>query len=233
MSVAIMQPYMFPYLGYFQLIQSVDTFVFYDDVNFINKGFINRNSILVKGNAQAFTIPLKEASQNKLIKEIDILKDGIWLNKFLKTIDYNYKKAPYFKETRNLILETFNQNEIKISELAIQSVKQVCNYLNIDKTFQVSSEMYNNSKGLEKQERLISIIAQSRNNHYINPQGGKALYDKDYFASNNIKLSFIENQLVTYKQFNLVFIKDLSIIDVLMFNSKESIRELLNQYILS
>ncbi|MDR6194877.1 WbqC family protein [Siphonobacter sp. SORGH_AS_0500] len=96
MTLAIMQPYLFPYIGYFQLLNAVDKFVIYDDVAFINRGWINRNSILNNGKAQLFTVPLKEASQNKLIHEISIDTDQKWRDKLLKTIQQNYKKAPHF-----------------------------------------------------------------------------------------------------------------------------------------
>ena len=72
MTVAIMQPYLFPYIGYWQLIHAVDTFVIFDDVNYIKKGYINRNNILVNGQKQTFTLELMSASQNKLINDIDI-----------------------------------------------------------------------------------------------------------------------------------------------------------------
>ena len=96
MRIAIMQPYFFPYIGYFQLISAVDIFVVYDDVNYINKGWINRNHILVNGQAKLITIPLIQASQNKHISEIELFGDLKWKDKLLKTIEFNYKKASYF-----------------------------------------------------------------------------------------------------------------------------------------
>ena len=95
MRLAIMQPYFMPYIGYLQLMNAVDKFVLYDDVNYINKGWINRNRILVNGQAYLFTIPLKEASQNRLINEIYLSNDPKWKGKLLKTIEQGYKKAPF------------------------------------------------------------------------------------------------------------------------------------------
>ncbi len=86
MKIAIMQPYIFPYIGYFQLIHAADVFVFYDDVNYINRGWINRNRILLNGKDQLFTIPCKEASQNKLIKDIEVLADKKAFQKMLTTM---------------------------------------------------------------------------------------------------------------------------------------------------
>src|ERR1035437_2930920 len=105
MKIAIMQPYIMPYIGYFQLINAVDKFVILDDVNYINKGWINRNNILVNKKAHLFVIPLKEASQNKLINEINISDEGKWKANLLKTIEQNYKRSPYFTIVYALIEE--------------------------------------------------------------------------------------------------------------------------------
>ncbi|HEY0111260.1 MAG TPA: WbqC family protein, partial [Fibrella sp.] len=96
MTLAIMQPYVLPYIGYIQLMNTVDTFVFYDDVAFINRGWVNRNRLLVNGKEYLFTIPLKEASQNKTIREIELANDPKWRGKLLKTIEQSYRKAPQY-----------------------------------------------------------------------------------------------------------------------------------------
>ncbi|RYF78205.1 MAG: hypothetical protein EOO39_02060, partial [Cytophagaceae bacterium] len=96
MTLAIMQPYVLPYIGYIQLLNAVDTFVFYDDVAFINRGWVNRNRLLVNGKDHLFTIPLKDASQNKAIREIELANDSKWRGKLLKTIEQSYRKAPQY-----------------------------------------------------------------------------------------------------------------------------------------
>ena len=131
MSIAIMQPYIFPYLGYFQLINAVDDFVFYDDVHFIKRGWINRNQILVNGNEFLFSVPLIKASQNKLINEIEVKLDEKWLVQFYLTLEQNYVHAPYFKETFQLIKRVFSSEFITISDLAIASVKLVTEYIGL------------------------------------------------------------------------------------------------------
>lgn len=230
MKIAIMQPYLFPYLGYFQLIQVVDTFVFYDDVNFINRGWINRNQILVDKNAVKFTVPLKKASQNKLINEIETAIDEKWLTQFYKTIEQNYKSAPYFDETFQIIENILEGGQTKIAKLAMESILQISRYLQLKTRFEISSIDYSNSIGLGKAERLISICKENGSCWYINPLGGKELYKKDNFKMEGITLSFIENELVPYNQFGNPFIKGLSIIDVLMFNNKDRISDMLNVY---
>ncbi len=230
MKIAIMQPYLFPYLGYFQLINAVDTFVFYDDVNFIKRGWINRNQILVDNKLALFTVPLKKASQNKLINEIETAIDEKWLVQFFKTIEQNYKNAPYFNETFQILKKVFGKKHIKISSLAIDSALEISKYLQINTKFEVSSITYPNSIDLSKAERLIAICKENGSDWYINPSGGKELYQKDTFNNEGITLSFIENELVPYAQFENQFIKGLSMIDVLMFNTPEESKKLISQY---
>ena len=149
MKVAIMQPYFFPYIGYFQLINSVDKFIFYDDVNFINRGWINRNRILLNGESHFLTIQLKNASQNKLINEVEFIDNRI---KLLKTIEHAYKKAPFYHLIVPVLSDCLTIQTNKISELAQYSVIQTCKYLDIETEFELSSKLYSDTKGLEKAE---------------------------------------------------------------------------------
>ncbi len=230
MKIAIMQPYIFPYLGYFQLIHAVDTFVFYDDVNFIKRGWINRNRILVNGCEHLITMPLKRASQNRLIKDIELAIDKVWLQQFYKTIEQNYKHAPYYEPTLKLIQSSFESSNMTISELAMQSVKVISEYIGIDTTFKQSSLDYPETIIMGKSERLIAISKLSGGDYYVNPSGGKQLYNKIDFKLKGVNLSFIENELLPYRQFDNTFVGALSIIDVLMFNSKAEINKQLTNY---
>ncbi len=231
MTLAIMQPYLFPYIGYFQLLNAVDKFVIYDDVAFINRGWINRNSILNNGKAQLFTVPLKEASQNKLIHEISIDTDQKWRDKLLKTIQQTYKKAPHFAAVFPLVEAIFLQQESNISTYIYQSITTICEYISISTPLVESSQIYNNQH-LKAQERILDICLQEKANHYINPIGGRELYSKELFAEHGIQLNFIRSEKVEYVQFNNEFVPWLSIIDIMMFNSKEEIQKLLKTYIL-
>lgn len=232
MKIAIMQPYIFPYIGYFQLINAVDKFVFYDDVNYIKGGWINRNQILLNGKKNLFTIPLKNASSFQTISETLIHTNLylIWKKKFLKSLEQSYKKAPFFDSVYPLIQQTFEANHTTITDLCIDSIKQVSNYIALEVVFETSSEKYPETKGMEKAERLIKICQSNQINTYINPAGGKELYQKNTFNKQGIDLFFIENQLTPYPQFNNDFVSGLSIIDVLMFNNKEDIKKMLNKY---
>ncbi len=233
MKTAIMQPYVFPYIGYFQLINAVDTFVFYDDVNFIKKGFVNRNSLLVNGESYQFTIPCKSISQNKLIMDIDLSFDEKSRLKILKTIEQAYQKAPFFKIVFPF-LEHFiiDNSSNKISEFAIDSVKLIANYLNLKSNWKTSSTGHFDSKKLKKEFRLFQIAKKEQTTTYINPIGGIDLYDKEDFEKENLTLKFLKSEPNTYQQFANEFVPYLSIIDVIMFNSVEQTKSLLNQYVL-
>lgn len=224
-----MQPYIFPYIGYFQLIKAVDKFILYDDVNFINRGWINRNRILVNGKDSMFTIPLKDASQNKLINEIDVNWDNNWKSKFLKTIEQSYKKAPFYAEVHPIIEKTIEADGGQFSSIVELNLRLICDYLEI-KTEIISSSLIYQNTNKKAQERILDICLQEKADHYINPIGGLDLYYKEAFAKENMQMNFIKSLSFEYKQFKNEFVPWLSIIDVLMFNSKEEINKFLDNY---
>jgi hypothetical protein len=228
MKIAIMQPYFFPYIGYFQLINAVDKFVFLDDVHFINRGWINRNRILVNGKANMFTVPLQAASQNKLISEINIVAEN-WQEKILKTIELAYKKAPQFAAVNSLIQEVFLSPVADIATLAKKSIMAVCSFLGIPTVFIESASVFNNQH-LKASDRIIDISRQLDGASYYNLMGGEGLYDRKIFSDNGIQLHFVKTGTMMYSQYGRDFVPALSIIDVLMFNSKNQIQEMLLQY---
>lgn len=228
-KIAVMQPYLFPYLGYFQLIEAADIFVFYDDVNFITNGWIHRNRVLVNNKASYFTIPCLKASQNKLINEIDHALDKKSRRKLLNKIKFAYKSAPYFDDVYPIFENVIHSNQSSISELAIQSVKDSAEYLDIKTIFKKSSEHFDNaSRG--RADRLIDIAIKEAADTYINAVGGKKIYEKSYFLEKGIELQFLKPSFSEYKQFGEKFTDGLSIIDVMMFNSVERIQSLLKTY---
>jgi len=231
MKLGIMQPYLFPYIGYFQLINAVDKFVILDDVNFITRGWINRNYILVNGKKNLITIPLKKASQNKLIKDTYIVSDTKWKKNFLKTIKFSYSKAPYFKNIYPIIQIIINNKENNISKFIYFPFIKITEYLNIKTKIVPSSEIYKNNH-LKGQYRILDICKAEKANHYINPPGGQKLYNRILFEKNGIKINFLKTNYFEYKQFDNKFIPNLSIIDILMFNSKENIYQFLKEYML-
>jgi len=228
MKIGIMQPYLFPYIGYYQLINAVDTFVIYDDVNYIKQGWINRNRILVNGIENMFSIPLKGGpSQSKKINEMEFADQN--RSKLLKTIEQAYKKAPYFSEAYPLITNILTYEESNLAKFICNSINMVIEHLEINTRILVSSEIKKNNS-LKGADRGIDICKQLKATIYINAIGGQELYTKENFAENGLILNFIESKPIVYHQFKNQFIPWLSIIDVMMFNSLEKIKEMLNNY---
>ncbi|MDG6881127.1 WbqC-like protein family [Phocoenobacter uteri] len=230
MKIAIMQPYFFPYIGYFQLISAVDKFVIYDDVNYIKGGYINRNSIYEKNKGRQYiNLVLDKASPNKLIKDISLNQQNIWKDKLLKQISQNYSKAPYFKSVFPIIESIIYSPELNLSLFLHHSIKCICDYLGIETEIISTSEHYNN-KGIGRFERIVDICGKENCSEYINPIGGVELYHKDEFRKYNIDLFFLKTNTIEYKQFDNEFEPFLSIIDIMMFNSVEKIQDFLKMY---
>lgn len=224
-----MQPYFLPYIGYLQLMNAVDKFVLYDDVNYINKGWINRNRLLVNGQEYLFTIPLKDASQNKLINEIYLSDDPKWRGKLLKTFEQAYKKAPFFITAFAVTEKIINLDAEKVSDWIAGSFGILIDYLGIQTEIVPSSSIYENTH-LKGPERILNICQQEKANHYINPIGGTDLYDKSNFEQVGIQLNFLKSKPLVYSQFKNEFVPWLSIVDIMMFNDVPTIQGYLNEY---
>jgi hypothetical protein len=226
MKLAIMQPYLFPYIGYFQLIEAVDRFVFLDNVNFIKRGWVNRNRLLFSGTPHYFTVPLVSASQNVRICDISVSADAGWKKKLEKSIRLSYAKAPYFDPIYTMLTKVLFDGETLIGEMAKRSIVAVTDYLELPVEFVWSSAVYDNH--LLKGEALIrDICRREQATVYYNLPGGRALYDAAKFAGDGIELSFIEPILPAYEQFSSVFEPGLSIIDVLMHNEPAAVKRML------
>lgn len=226
MNLAVMQPYLFPYVGYWQLINAVDTFVIYDDVNYIKQGWINRNYILLNGRKHRLTLEVIGGSSNRLINEVEVGKNK---EKLLKTIEINYEKAPYFNKIHTLIKDIFNFEEENLAKFIGNSLIQISDYFGIDADLIYSSEIEKKTT-LKGQEKIIDICKSLGADKYINAIGGQDLYDENSFSREGLGLYFINMLPFEYKQYDNEFIPNLSIIDVLMFNSKKDIIQFLNMY---
>ena len=230
MKLAIMQPYFFPYIGYFQMLAAVDRFVIYDDVSYIKNGWINRNRILMNGMPSYFTIQLKGASSNKLINEVEVNEHPNWKKKLFRTLEVSYSRAPYFKQVMEIVEKVFEYSGSTVASWASNSIDQVKTYLEISTETIPSSAAYTNQH-LSGTERVLDICKQNGAGTYINPIGGRYLYQKENFAQHGISLYFIETQQILYSQFpNHSFVPHLSILDVLMFNSTEVVHGFLKSY---
>ncbi|MEP6727682.1 MAG: WbqC family protein [Bacteroidota bacterium] len=233
MTIAVMQPYIFPYLGYYQLVAAVDKFVFFDDVNFITKGWINRNRILQQNEPFKFTIPLIKASQNKLINELEIADYKKWKEEFIRQIEYNYKKAPHFSFVSEWLKEfLYNKEYNLIGELTADSISKLSGLFDLSTDFVFSSALnYRDVNANGGQDKIVRICELLNADRYINPQNGMDMYDETAFQQKKIDLKFIFMDDIKYDQFNKDnFSASLSILDVMMFNDIDKIKELLKQY---
>ena len=226
MKLAIMQPYFFPYIGYWQLIHSANKFVIYDDVSFIKQGWINRNFILNNGEKHLVTLQLIGASSFRKINEV---LRGKNTTKLLKKIDQSYRKAPYHKEVIPLIESILHNNEKNLSTFLEFSIKEICSFLNIATNIMLSSSLEKDD-GLKGQDKILDICTSLKASQYINAIGGQELYSKDFFLNKNIDLLFLKSKDISYNQFKNEFVSNLSIIDVMMFNGKDGTQRYLKEY---
>ena len=229
MRLGIMQPYFFPYIGYWQLMNAVDKYVIADDLNFIKGGWINRNRILVHGEAKMLSLPLQGASHNKLINAIAVTGDAATKNNLLKTIEINYRKAPYFSAAFPVVERIIAQEEKNLAKYLEYAIREICQYLAINTDLIVLSSI-NNKKDLKRQDKVIDICKILGSADYWNAIGGQEIYSYKDFASEGIVLKFLQTADVKYKQYSNEFVPDLSIVDVMMFNSLEDIKKILEQY---
>lgn len=226
MKLAIMQPYLFPYIGYFQLIHAVDEFVVYDDVNFIKGGWINRNFVLERESKQLFTLPTHGASPNKLINEIGVSDRR---RKLVENIRQTYKKSPMFKTVFPVIEEILMHSDSNLAGFLDNQLRRICEYLDIRVRWHVSSKLGkdNSLRGADKVMTICKLLGATE---YVNAPGGRSLYDEESFRREGLQLSFIQPSAVAYRQFAQTFVPNLSIVDVLMFNDAPKCSRLLGAY---
>lgn len=226
-----MQPYFFPYIGYWQLMNAVDTYVVYDDVNYIKGGWINRNRILINGQPQFLTVPIIKASSNSLINELEIDHSRGFPDKHLKTLEMNYKRAPFFEDVMPILEKTLSFNSENLALSLYNSLKTVSEYLGIQ-TKLVFSSALQKENSLKGKDKVLAICKLLNAEQYYNAIGGKDLYDKNEFLSNDISLRFLKTGNIAYNQFDKDFVPNLSIIDMIMHVSQDDIRNKLKQFTL-
>lgn len=228
MKLAIMQPYFFPYIGYFQLINAVDQFVIYDNIKFTKKGWINRNRILTNGKDEIISLPLKKDSDFLNVNERFLAKTWeLERKKMLNKISESYRKAPYYKDIIIIIEKCLFYDNTNLFNFILNSIQTINDFLLINTKIIISSSIDIDHK-LKSEEKVVAICNFLNATTYINPPGGINLYNQERFKLNKINLVFQKNNEFTYNQFENNFIPSLSIIDVLMFNDKEKVIKILN-----
>jgi hypothetical protein len=229
MIISIMQPYFFPYIGYFQLIFQSEIFVVHDDVQYIKGGWVNRNRILRNGEPCWVTLPVRKGSSRLVINQRYYQLERTDVMRVLRRIEAAYRKAPHFDATFPLIEELLNFGNANVAAFNVNLIERIAARLAIRTRFVLSSAMVKNDV-LAGQERVIDMCRRLGATHYVNPIGGVRLYRPDRFAAAGIELSFLQTVASPYPQFGQTPVPDLSIIDILMFNSDQSVARLLRKY---
>jgi len=252
MKLAIMQPYFFPYIGYFQAIKAVDIYILYENLDYITKGWMNKNRILIKnGGPQDITLSLKHKSSNTKIYDTKLDTNIPWKKKIIKTLELNYSRSKYFDESFNLIKEIILADYEYLHEYNAYGITNLCKYLNITTEIKTQNKEYLNlenkllaigqgdysefphlerTKPVIKTARIIEICRIIGASVFVNAIGGRLLYNKEELLEYGIELYFIETLQHSYQQFSSSFIPNLSIIDVLMHNGRENCIEFINNF---
>ncbi|WP_220498223.1 WbqC family protein [Stieleria mannarensis] len=218
-----MQPYFFPYIGYFHLLHAADTLVLYDNLQYTKRGWINRNRMLQNGSDVLFSIPLRKASDYAAIDQREVSPD-FDRRKLLNRVRAAYQKAPNFTAAMDLFATAVDYPESNLFRFLKHSIQLLCDHLGIQ-TSVIDSSAVPIDHSARGQDKVLAICRVLNAATYVNAIGGVELYDQAEFSKAGIDLRFIQSENRPYQQFNHPFIAWLSILDVLMFNSTEAVRE--------
>lgn len=227
MILAGNQPYFIPYLGYWQLLNLADIYVIGDEYKYIQRGWINRNHILNNGQPNWLILPLRKGSDNLLIKEREL--SDIRSAQLIRKIDYIYHKAPNFAEGMSIFTKIINYQETNLAKFLHHSIMTFVEYLDIKTQIIRPADIPGNTQ-FKRENRIYDQCARLGADTYINAIGGMELYDFEEFKKRGITLKFLKTRPIEYKQFNHPFVPNLSILDVIMFNSREEVIKMLDCY---
>lgn len=235
MRVAIMQPYFFPYIGYFSLIKHTNQFILFDTVQYIRHGWIDRNRVLKQNNGWLYiNVPLINKSRSTIIQELKIDNQQDWKKKIFSQLDTYKKISPYYFQVRELMEKIFEKKYDSLVKFNHDSLIAICHYLNIQPEIKIFSEMNLNIDDANEPDEWALNICKSIGNidEYWNPIGGQSFFDKSKYIAHGIDLKFQSINITNYDQKRNIFEPGLSIVDVLMFNSVDKVDDMLNKYTL-
>ena len=233
-KIAIMQPYFFPYIGYISLMKYADYFVFFDTPQYIRKGWINRNRILdAKGTSSYITVPVQKTARDTAIADIYIDNERAWQERILGQLSVYKRRAPFYRQTVEVVRSVIESECNLISELAIKSCIEVSRYLGMELQYDIFSKMNLLIDKVDAPDEWALRIADAlQYDIYVNPPGGMEFFDNGKYQKAGIQLQFLKSSLSTYKQRIGTFIPGLSIIDVMMINSIEDSQKMLDDYVI-
>lgn len=230
MIVSIMQPYFFPYIGYFQLMHGCDVFVVFDDAQYIDRGWVNRNRILINGAPQWITMPVAAAPHGLPIRQREYLRQDRLARRLPQRLSGAYKSAPHFSRTMEMVEEILAYPNSNVADFNTNLLRAVASRIGIDTPIVRTSEMATDTSLVGGERRVIDICRKLGATRYVNPVNGRNLYSAHEFGKHGIGLGFLSCQAAPYPQFEDACVPSLSIIDVLMFNGIPSVQDMLEQY---
>lgn len=223
MKVAIMQPYFFPYVGYFQLMAAVDLFIVYDNIKYTKKGWINRNRMLQSGKDVLFSLSLRSDSDSLDVRDRALATD-FNRDKLLNQLRGAYSRAPNFAEVFPMVERAVRHEDTNLFAYLLHTLIRTCEHLGLTTPIRVSSTV-EIDHGLKNQDKVIALAKAVGATTYVNAIGGLELYDREAFQAQGLELQFIRSRPFEYRQFGAPFVPWLSIIDVLMFNPREAVHD--------
>lgn len=229
MVISLLQPYFFPYLGYFQLIAASDVFVVYDDAQFMKNGWVNRNRILGEAGPAWWTYPVEAASHKLPINQRRYVEDrSRYPHSLLAALHHRYRRAPHHGPVMRIVEGIMAFGERGVASFNANLIRQVCRHLAIDTRMEIASALgLPPSRG---EQRVLDVCTALGGTRYLNPIGGTQLYAQAPFRERGLALEFLRSEVRPYPQFGPPFQPALSVIDTLMFNGPADMRELLSQY---
>jgi WbqC-like protein family len=222
MRLAVMQPYFFPYIAYFQLIAAVDLFIVYDNIKYTKKGWINRNRMLQNGKDVMFSLPLKRGSDYLEVRERELAAD-FSRDKLLNQLAGAYRRAPYFAQTFPLVEQIVRYEDTNLFHFLLHSIVRTSEHLGITTEIRIASAIAIDHN-LKNQDKVLAFCEAVGANSYVNAIGGMELYSTKTFWEKGIDLKFIRSAPFEYLQFGNEFVPWLSIVDVMMFNPHDTIQ---------
>jgi hypothetical protein len=227
-----MQPYFLPYLGYFDLIDYADEWVVFDLAQYVKHRWMNRNRILhPRQGWQYITVPVKKAPLATSVGEIEIQNASDWRTRILNQLDHYRKRAPHFREVRALLESALAPPFERLAELNIHTLGVFCRFLDVDFNYELFSKLEMNTTEFESpRDRVLELCRLKDAHEYANLPGGTSLYQRDDFQKEGLKITFKKLPAMQYECPGYVFEPDLSILDVLMWNRPQDVRQYLDDH---
>lgn len=234
-KLGIMQPYFFPYIGYFQLIHATDRYIFFDTPQYERRSWMNRNRIINLNEGSTYiTVPVIKAPQQTALTDIVINNNSDWRNKIYRQLEVYKKIAPYYNEVIDFVHSVLDKADTSLAELNVHSVVDTCRYIGLDIDWDIFSQMnLEIPTDCAPDEWALEITKATNADEYINAPGGARFFDRSNYETEGIKLQFIQPEIIPYNQRIGRFEPCLSIIDVMMYNSPEEIFNMLAHYAFS